>query len=143
MQYHTIRLPVERVEQLRRFGDANGAATFGAIVGDLLGIAAEAGHADPFIPGVTVERVGTDIRIAFDGIDERVFSSFEAGVLMGSLTNYLATGNGHICPEARFALNAKGGPSVEIYLNLDLDGPRKRLTRDLVTDLIGLIRRAA
>lgn len=141
----TLKLPRDRVEQLRQFSRGMNNATISATLGAVFEAARAQGLIPYGIPSVTIDSGVGGVTIHFEGQRGAKFSSAEARWLADAVRNYLSgeqAGAKNTCSERsstssnHFSVQGRGN-AVAIAIPADADP--KMFTRDLALEFADLI----
>ena len=140
-----VRLPRERVEQLRQMIAGVENATISAAIGKLFAIVRDQGLIEHGIPGIAINTFSDGIAIKFDDADWQRVTFKEAGKISNEIREYLKgnlenTKQVHLCPthETDFMVWGKAGGRA-VAIAIPHKAKPKVLTRDLAEEFADLI----
>lgn len=143
----TLKLPRDRVEQLRQFSRDMNNATMSATLGAVFKAARAQGVIPYGIPSVTVDPKAEGLAIHFEGRRGATFSFAEARLLVDSVLGYLSgeqvdeknmRTEGSSTSSGNFSIRGRGNA---VAISIPAEADPKMFTHDLALEFAELIER--
>lgn len=135
-QNPTVKLPAQRIDQLKLIGRALGHAAIADTVGHLIRSEIARGTIPNAIPGIEVKSIDREsVGIDF-GDDPVIFTTEIAAQLADELVKASDGGLINMSVGGDYSITRRGNAVV---VAVPADGPRRTLNRDLARDLSNLI----
>lgn len=138
-RFSTIKLPVERIDQLKALGAAWNLPTV-EVITRLIHGEIERGTIKDGIPGVVVKKIGASVRLAVDE-GEPINLSKDAARSLADALESAVNGSGTVSLKHNYSVTRKGG-GIRLLVPFP-KGEVRMLTRDIARDLARLIAKAA